>query len=76
VKEPLVHLMADAVFTMGILALLAIFWEGIQWLKFRGYDTDKLDKLHSLHFAIAYLALLVLGIAFLVKLGALLWKKR
>jgi hypothetical protein len=68
------HFITDIVYTMCILILLEIFWEGIQWFKFRGYPADRLDKLDGVHFVFVYLALLAVGIAFIVKLIVLLCK--
>jgi hypothetical protein len=78
-EETLRHFITDAVSSLCTLAIIEIFWEGLRFLKFRGYDPDKLEKLDNLHFAFVYLALAAIGIAFLLRLVALLWntsKKR
>ncbi len=73
-RQFLRHFVADIVYTVCILILLEIFWEGIQWFKFRGYPADRLEKLDEAHFVFVYLALVAVGAAFIFKLVVLLWK--
>jgi hypothetical protein len=74
IETPLRHFITDAVYSLCILALIGIFWEGIRVLQLRQYPADKLEKLENLHFVFVYLALASIGINFLFKLLALLWK--
>jgi hypothetical protein len=70
------HIIADIVYTVSVLVGLEIFWELIQFLKFRGYPPENLAKLETVHFVFVYLSLLAISIAFICKLVASLWKNR
>lgn len=71
-----IHLIADAVKTLSILAALYIFWEVISLLRFRHYPEIYLQALEKAHFAFMFCTLLVTGLNFVFKQVIVLWQNK
>jgi hypothetical protein len=67
-REFCLHFIGDVVKTLSILVSLEVFWEAIRLLKVRGYPEDFLRNLEKVHFAFMWMAIAVLGVAFVLQL--------
>ncbi len=70
------HFLSDLVKTLSTLAALYVFWEGIAWLRFRGYPDDLCQQLEKTHFAFTWASLCIIGASFILKQVVSLWKKK
>jgi TRAP-type C4-dicarboxylate transport system permease small subunit len=70
-----VHSVSDLCMTLGTLALIWIFWEGLSLMRFWHFPEDKLAYLENLDFFFMVGALKILGCIFLIKLVIGLWPK-
>jgi hypothetical protein len=75
-REFFLHLLGDAIKTIGILLFLLLFWEVIRLLKLRGYPQEYTDVLEKVHFPFMLISLAMLGTNFATKQARALWRTK
>ena len=75
-REYSLHFASDLYKTICSLAGLLVFWEGIQFLKWRGYPAESLGILEKTHFAFMWASLVVTSGNFVLKQLVSLWPKK
>jgi hypothetical protein len=73
-RDFLQHFLSDPAKTVLILVGLVIIWEVIKVMAYLGLPKESLDKLEAVHFVFTYVAVVVISIAFILRLILSLWK--